>query len=139
MCVCVCVFVMCFSSGKHEVFESWSLLRESVDLVRFLMDWAVRVLVLASQTLWVPSDRIVSVASDAVHKADIVFCKTRFISSDDTVKGGEDDCEEASESGLQLLHRLSEVYRIDVSGVSVIQDNIKALEPNLRKMQNVRM
>ena len=86
-----------------------------------------------------PSDGIVSVASNAVHKADIVFCKTRFISSDDTTKGGEDDCEEASESGLQLLHRLSEVYRIDVSDVSIIQDNFKALEPNLRKMQSVRM
>ena len=82
---------------------------------------------------------IVSVASNKLHKADIVFCKTRFRSSDDTAKGGEDDCEEASESGLQLLYRLSEVYRIDVSDVSVIQDNIKALEPNLRKMQSVRM
>ena len=70
------------------MFESWSLLRENVDLARFLMDWAVRVPVLASLALRVPSDRIVSVASNAVHKAEIVFCKTRFISSDDTVKGG---------------------------------------------------
>ena len=78
-----------------------------------------------------PSDRIVSVAFHAVHRADIVFCKTRLVSSDDTTKGGEDDCEEASESGLQLSHRLSEVYRIDVQGDSVIQVNIKALfEPN---------
>ena len=127
------MFVMCFSCGKHEVFESWSLLRENVDLACFLMDWAVRVPVLASQALWVPSDRIVSVASNAVHKAEIVFCKTRFISSDDTVKGGEDDCEEASESGLQLLHRLSEVSRIDVSDVSVMHDNFRALEPNFRR------
>ena len=74
-----------------------------------------------------PSDRIVNVASNAAHKADIVFCKTRLVSSVDTTKGGEDDCEEASESGLQLSHRLSEVYRIDVQGVSVIQVNIKAL------------
>ena len=78
-----------------------------------------------------PSDRIVSVASNAAHRADIVFCKTRLVSSDDTTKGGEDDCDEASESGLQLSHRLSEVYRIDVRGDSVIQVSIKALfEPN---------
>ena len=50
-----------------------------------------------------------------------MFCKTRFISSGDTVKGGaaaaasalrgaeSSDCEEASESGLQLLHRFFEV------------------------------
>ena len=124
------------------MFESWSLLRESVDLVRFLMDWAVRVLVLASQTLWVPSDRIVSVASNAVHKAEIVFCNARFISCDDTFKGEaaaaasvlrdaeSSDCEEASESGLQLLHRLFEVSRIDVSDVSVIHDSFRALGPN---------
>ena len=81
--------------------------------------------------MWAPSDRIVSVASNAAHRADIVFCKTRFISSDDTTKGGEDDCEEASESGLQLPLRLSKVYRIDAQGVSVIQVNTKALfEPN---------
>ena len=78
-----------------------------------------------------PSDRIVSVASNAAHRADIVFCKTRLVSSVDTTKGGEDDCEEASESGLQLSHRLSEVYQIDVQGDSVIQVNTKALfEPN---------
>ena len=128
------------SGGRHVVFESWSLLRESVDLARFLMDWAVRVPVLAS--LASLADMIVSVASNAVHKAEIVFCRTRFISSDDTVKDGaavaasyprdaeSSDCEEASESGLQLMHRLFEVSRIDVSDVSVIHDSFRALEPN---------
>ena len=78
-----------------------------------------------------PSDRIVSVASNAAHRADIVFCKTRLVSSVDTTKGEDEDCEEASESGLQLSLRLSEVYRIDAQGVSVIQVDIKALfEPN---------
>ena len=78
-----------------------------------------------------PSDSIVRVASNAAHRADIVFCKTRLVSSVDTTKGGEDDCEEASESGLQLSLRLSEVCRIDAQGVSVIQVNTKALfEPN---------
>ena len=78
-----------------------------------------------------PSDNIVRVASNAAHRADIVFCKTRLVSSVDTTKGGEDDCEEASESGLQLSLRLSEVCRIDAQGVSVIRANIKALfEPN---------
>ena len=60
-----------------------------------------------------------------------MFCKTRLVSSVDTTKGGEDDCEEASESGLQLSLRLSEVCRIDAQGVSVIRANTKALfEPN---------
>ena len=78
-----------------------------------------------------PNDNIVGVASNAAHRADIVFCKTRLVSSVDTTKGGEDDCEEASESGLQLSLRLSEVCRIDAQVVSVIRGNTKALfEPN---------
>ena len=78
-----------------------------------------------------PSDGIVSVAYNAAHRADIVFCKTRLVSSDDTTKGGEDDCEEASGSGLQLSLRISEVCRIDAQGVSIIEVNTKALfEPN---------
>ena len=78
-----------------------------------------------------PNDNIVRVASNAAHKAEIVFYKTRLVSLVDTAKGGEDDCEEASESGLQLSLRLSEVCRIDAQGVSVIRANTKALfEPN---------
>ena len=60
-----------------------------------------------------------------------MFRKTRFVSSVDTAKGGEDDGEEASESGLQLSLRLSEVCLIDAQGASVIRANTKALfEPN---------
>ena len=44
--------------------------------------------------------KIVRVASSAVHRASAVYCKTLFTSSIDTVQGGEEDGEEASESGL---------------------------------------
>ena len=78
-----------------------------------------------------PSDNIVRVAPNAAHRADIVFCKTSLVSSVDTTKGGEDDCEEASESGLQLSLRLSEVCLIDAQGAPVIRADTKALfEPN---------
>ena len=60
-----------------------------------------------------------------------MFRKTRFVSWVDTAKGGENDGEEASESGLQLSLRLSEVCLIDAQGAPVIRADTKALfEPN---------
>ena len=56
-----------------------------------------------------------------------MFRKTRFVSSVDTAKGGENDGEEASESGLQLLRWLSEVCLIDAQGAPVILADAKAL------------
>ena len=122
---------MSLNCGCRGVCASWLLLHDSVDLARFRMERTVRVLVLASPSLKVPSYSIVRVASNAAHRADIVFRKTRFGSSVDTAKGGEDDGEEASESGLQLSLRLSEVCLIDAQGASAIRANTKALfEPN---------
>ena len=69
-----------------------------------------------------------------------MFCKTRLVSSVDTTKGGEDDCEEASESGLQLPLGLSEVCRIDAQGVSAIRANTKALfEPNYERLTKTKL
>ena len=60
-----------------------------------------------------------------------MFRRTRFVSSVDTAKGGENDGEEASESGLQLLLRLSEGCLIDAQGAPIILAGTVALfEPN---------
>ena len=73
------------SGGRLVVFISCSLLRESVVLARLLMDWALKVVVLAS--LVSLPDMIVRVASDAPHKSAIVSCRTLFMFPSGTVRG----------------------------------------------------
>ena len=89
---------------------------------------------------------IVRVASNAPHRSAIVSCRTRFMSSDGTVRGGaaaaasvprdaeSSDCVSVSESGLQLLHLL---HRIGVSDVSDMHDSFRALEPNFERCRLV--
>ena len=55
-----------------------------------------------------------SVALNAISTAEIMFCKTRLILFYDIVNFGKYYCDEVSESVMQLLYRLYEVYEIDV-------------------------
>ena len=86
--------------GCLEVCVSWLLLLDDVELATFLLGCIICLPFLVSSMLGAHWYRIVRVASSAAHKATVVFCRTWFVSSVDTVWGGEDDGEEASESGL---------------------------------------
>ena len=123
---------------------SCSLLRESVVLARLLMDWALKVVVLAS-FVSLP-DMIVRVASNAPHRSAIVSCRTLFMFPSGAVRGEavvaasvprdaeSSDCVSVFESGLQLLHLL---HRIGVKDVSDMHDSFRVLEPNFERCRLV--
>ena len=79
---------------------SWLLQLDDVELAPFLLGCTVCLPFLVTSMLGTRWYRIVRIASSVTHKATAVCCKTWFVSSVDTVWGGEDDGEEASESGL---------------------------------------